>query len=409
MKHRQLPPGVYLDKRTGRFIAKQKLGGKMSRAISFDTVAEAVEHNEAVRRAFRAAAAPVKSKGLTLGEWLTSWLKTRAASGRYRDVKGDEGVLDRYVPESLRAKPLRELRQRDVRTWLYDLANREARVGGKVAPGESPKGRGKPLSRQTVANALNLLRASLAEAVDAGRLTSNPAAGLRPPRANATTREHTGYLSTEQIGKLLALPALSERLRQIYTVAIWTGLREGELWGLRWEDVILDGERPELVVRRSYAGPTKGGRVRRVPLLGPARDALRAWRDSHQVTPIAGLVWPAPRRQPTDAERCHARGYDAEWRRWAPRAGIDMPFKQCRHTCGCHLVMGTWGPTMPLEAVQAWLGHQSITTTERFYARYAPERLHAYREAIDGSARVQPLAEAGKRGENGKTSRFRKP
>lgn len=409
MKKRLLPPGVYLDPRTGRLIAKQKLGGKMTRAITFDTVAEAVEHNQAVREAFHAAAAPVKSKGLTLGQWLDQWLKGREKSGRYRDVKNDQGVLDRYVPQALREKPLRELRQRDMRAWLYDLAQREARVGGKVGPEGKAKGRGKPLSRQTVANALNLVRAALTEAVDAGRLTSNPAMGLRPPRATATTREHTGYLSLEQVAALLALPGLSDRLRQIYTVAIWTGLREGELWGLRWEDVVLDGPRPELIVRRSYDGPTKGGRVRRVPLLEPAREALRAWRDAAKVTPIAGLVWPAKARKKEDAPKCHARGYDAEWRRWAPRARIDMPFKQARHTCGCHLIMGSWGPPMPLEAIQAWLGHQSITTTERFYARYAPERLHAYREALDSSARVQPDGKPGKQGGTVKSARFRKP
>ncbi len=387
-RSRQLPPGVYYDPKSGRFIAKQKLGGKMTRAITFDTPAQCVEHNAIVRAEFLAHEAPLRSKGITLGEWLDRWLKRRAESGRHRDVPHDRAVLARYVGDDLRSKALRELRARDVRSWLYDLAGREAHVGGKVTAGTSRKKRGRKLSRQTVANALNLLRTALADAVDAGKLSSNPAVGLRPPRDAATTHEHTGYLSAEQVDALLDLD-LSTRTWAIFAVAMFTGLRAGELWGLRWEDVVLDGDRPELVVRRSYAGPTKGGRVRRVPLLAQAREALRTWRATLDPTPIGGLVWPTHDKD--GAEKCHPRGYDAEWKRWAPRAGVDMPLKQARHTCGCHLVIGTWGPPMPLEAVQAWLGHKSITTTERFYARYQPGRLHAYRAAIDdtGSAQVQ--------------------
>lgn len=392
MNKRQLPPGVYLDRKSGRFIAKVRLGGVMTRAVSFDSVADAVEHLAAVRAAYRDSGSEPRKNGPTFGEWLTTWLDRREASGRYRDLKNDRGLLDRYVGEELRARPVRELRQRDIRAWLYDLANREAVVGGRPKDGERPKGRGRPIARQTVANALNLVRAALAEAVDAGRASSNPAMGLRPPRATATTREHTGFLSADQVRKLIHHRGLSDRLRWIYTVAIWTGLREGELWGLRWEHVILDGPRPELVVSKSFDGPTKGGRVRRVPLLGPARDALRSWRSTFPVTPIAGLVWPSPKRKSDGTERCHSKGYDAEWRRWAPRAGIEMPFKQARHTCGCHLIMGTWGPPMPMEAVQAWLGHQSITTTERFYAKYAPERLHSYRAAIDSESSAKSSA-----------------
>lgn len=382
MKRRQLPPGVYYEPKSGRYVAKQRLGGKLTRAVTFDTAADAAEHNAAVRAAYLAEATPVRSKGVSVGAWLDDWLVRRQESGRYRDVPHDRAVLRRYVGEDVRSIPLRELRSRNVRSWLYDLAGRDAHVGGKAGEGER-KTKGRKLSRQTVANALNLLRASLADAVDAGKISSNPAAGLRPPRDAATSREHTGYLSSEQIEALLELD-LSTEIWSVYVVAIYTGLRAGELWGLRWEDVVLDGDRPELVVRRSYSGPTKGGRVRRVPLLAPAREALRTWRASLAVTPIAGLVWPAVPDKDGN-ERTRSRGYDAEWRRWAPRAGIDMPLKQARHTCGCHLVIGTWGPPLPLEAVQAWLGHQSITTTERFYARYQPARLHSYREAIDGS------------------------
>lgn len=379
MKKRQLPPGVYFDPKSGRFIAKQRLSGKMTRAVTFSTVAECVEHNTAVREAHFALEAPPKPKGLTLGAWLDTWLKRREESGRHRDVANDRKVLDRYVGPDLRETPLRDLRQRDARSWLYDLAHREAKTGGG-------KGKGKNLDRQTVANALNLVRASLAEAVDAGKIHSNPCDGLRPPKGAATTKEHTGFLTAKEIETLLTVEGLPLRLRTIYVVAIHTGMRASELWGLRWENIVLDGPRPEVIVRFSRNAPTKGGRVRRVPLLPAAREALAAWRASLDATPIAGIVWPTL-KPGKGGDLCHAKGYDGEWGRWGRgKAKIPHPFKQLRHTCGCHLAMGTWGQPAPMEVIQRWLGHQSITTTERFYARYAPDYLHRHREALECSA-----------------------
>lgn len=163
-------------------------------------------------------------------------------------------------------------------------------------------------------------------------------------------------------------------------MAIFTGLRAGELWGLRWTDVHLDGDTPELVVRHSYRGPTKGGRVRRVPLLRQAREALTAWRVSAPGIGTA-LVFPA------DGGGCHAEGYEAGWATWGRRAGIErrVRFHDLRHTCGSHLVQGTWGKPMRLEDVRQWLGHASVTTTER-YAHLAPEGLAGQAREMDAAA-----------------------
>jgi integrase len=117
-----------------------------------------------------------------------------------------------------------------------------------------------------------------------------------------------------------------------------------------------------------------------VPLLAQARAALATWRDHTRAD--ADLVFPAARAR-KNGSWCHAKGFDADWRDWAARVGIVLPFKQLRHSCGSHLVQGTWGQPLPLSTVQAWLGHTSITTTERFYARFAPGHLHAAREILD--------------------------
>ena len=100
---------------------------------------------------------------------------------------------------------------------------------------------------------------------------------------------------------------IPEPERTIYTVAIFTGLRRGELWGLRWEDVRLDGDAPSITVRRSNNGPTKTGKVRRVPLLPQALCALQ------KIRPAGGnrsAVWLFP----TALNGQRSRDDDARWR-----------------------------------------------------------------------------------------------
>ena len=146
-------------------------------------------------------------------------------------------------------------------------------------------------------------------------------------------------------------------------------MRAGEIWGLRWEDV--DFEEREILVRYSFDGPTKGGKVRRIPMLPPVFEELARWRRRDDVTRAAGLVFHA-----RDGAM-HTRGYDARWaKKWRSAAAVrpDVRFHDLRHTCASHLIMGTWGRAWRLEEVQVVLGHASRTTTER-YARLAPDSI----------------------------------
>ena len=172
---------------------------------------------------------------------------------------------------------------------------------------------GRKLSTQTIRNALALVRRALADAADEGLVASNVAAGVTVPR-RATSEEPWAYLSADEIGDVLALELRPEQ-RAIFTVAIFAGLRGGELWGFYGgATCALTGDRPELVVRHSYRGPTKGGRVRRVPLLRQAREALEAWR---RVAPGVGhaLVFPAEVGAPTVSPDATPRGSTSGWPR----------------------------------------------------------------------------------------------
>lgn len=328
--------------------------------------------------------------GLTVGGWVEGWLEARERAGRHRDVRETGRLLQKHVIGSeLDGMLLKRLEPKHVSGWLRKMAAERAQRGKRL---------GKPISEGSLRNRLRALSAALSDAVDAGEIPSNPALGVRVPGV-AQEGERWTYLELDEIAKIERAPiverrgsqraphgALPLKQRTAFVLAIYTGLREGEIWGLRWEDVRLDGEHPQIIVRRSYNGPTKGGRSRRVPLLPPAVAALKAWRSRYGGPVIAGPVFhvgddlPATTRdglRRKGAGETHKKGYDAGWATvWRERLGIraNVRFHDFRHTCASHLIMGSWGRPWRLEEVQLVLGHASRTTTER-YAHLAPESL----------------------------------
>lgn len=323
------------------------------------------------------------ASGTTLRSWGEEWFRRREKSGRVRGLAKERGVWKvRIAGYAIASLPITRIKRVHVVRWLEELVARTPR-----------------LSVQSIRHARRLVIGALEAALDDGRITGNAARGARIPARDETTVERWTWLTSDEIGALLAIPVhdpprvrggkggrktgtITSAQRSAMVVAIYAGLRAGELWGLRWSDVILDGDRPELVVRHSRELATKSGRVRRVPLLGPARAELERWR---ALAPGVGdaLVWPA------DRGRCHRDGYDAGWARVKVLAGIArrVRWHDLRHTCASHLVQGTWGRTWRLEEVQAMLGHESIRTTQR-YAHLAPGGLHDAARATTATAPV---------------------
>lgn len=376
----QLPGGEWRFRARGGRPARKSLG-------LWRTYDEAYEAIETARLA-SIEIARSKGPGATLAHYGRRILE---ASTR-RGIERERTRFELHVASAtIGAWPIATIEQRDVQRWILSLAGTVAR--GPIGDGE------RVLSGETVRRALALLRSVLKSAVLDGIIDVSPADDVKLPR-DERTRETWTYLEQTEIDAVLGCESISVRSRAIFAVAIFAGLRAGEIFGLRWEDVLAS----ELVVRHSRGGATKAGQVRRVPLLDPARDWLARWRG--RVRRI-GLVFPA------EHGGHHHSGYDAGWadvlgRRAEERvrsessaepgerelragaktrSGITraVRFHDLRHTCGSHLVSGReWVArgwlkrALRTEEVRAWLGHSSIAMTER-YAHLAPE---AMRDAV---------------------------
>lgn len=362
---------------------------------------------------------------LTLRQWSKAWFKERDEAKAVDDMKAQLSIWrSRVEVAKFIDWPLKRIKPQHVQEWLADLGKRRSRyainrkVGGKTVT--EFRERSTPLSYEAVAKALSLLKLCLDAAIREGKLEigKNPARVAKITRRKdrvATGEQRVIHLTTAEIDALFALdlPALD---RAVFSLAIYGGLRRGEIWGLRWEHLALDAPKPVVRVRSSYNGPTKtADSVRDVPLIEPAHKALLAYRASLPVRPISGLVFPA------DGGGCHSRTYDCKWTDhrgyrhgprgkqdkstrvwdgWRTKAGIrpEVTFHALRHTCGCHLAQGTWVAKgwlqrrLTLLDIKEWLGHSAIEVTERHYADFAEDTLQ---DAVHGER-----SPAGKR--NGK-------
>jgi integrase len=242
--------------------------------------------------------------------------------------------------------PLRLISVEEVRRFSVHIKHRR---GGR-------KG-GKPLSDKTVHHVLTTLTTMLNEAVELGWLLRAP----RIPKPRLQSADFQFLQSLEEIASLVY--AAREELdgtEALYATAAYSGLRAGELAGLRVSRVDL--ERRLITVAASYDKPTKSRRVRHVPILDSLLPLLRRW-----LLQVEGpLVFPNTAenmRQPSD------RIFQETFHRCLHRAGLPrMRFHDLRHTFASHWVL-RGGDLFKLQKI---LGHSNPQMTMR-YAHLKPE------------------------------------
>jgi len=241
----------------------------------------------------------------------------------------------------------------------------------------------KTVTRSTVNRDVAALRAALSKAVAWKLLKTHPLAGVTPYRLD--TRGVVRFLATEEETRLReALTVRDEVRRQeresanawrrargypewpphapytdhltpLVLVALNTGMRRGELFGLLWADVDL--ARAVLTVRGEGA---KGGQTRHIPLNTEAVKVLTTWRG----TAASDLVFPSPMDPAAALE-----DIKSAWLALVRAAKLEaFRFHDLRHDFASKLVM----LGVDLNTVRELLGHGDIKMTLR-YAHLAPE------------------------------------
>jgi len=358
--------GTIVKRKDGRWEARLTVGrdpstGKLKR-ISFygRTRAEAAEKlAEAMGELVTEGVLSSPGK-LTVGQWLERWFK------EYKEGKLRVTTRENYwsIAKNHLLPALGDLRLKDLRAdHLQALYNAKLQSG---------------LAVRTVHLMHQVMRGALKKAVEVGLLKRNPCQGVELPSLKYEEREPLTPEEQERFLRALA----SDRLGPAFITLLGTGLRRGELLGLKWCDVDLDGAR--LVVRRQRVAakggakeqPPKSEKSRRVlPLPPVVVEALRLHRERmvmEENYSRDGYVFCTGKGTPI-----LPRNFNRKLTQLCRKAGLEgVSPHVLRHTFGTRLLEAGHD----LRVIQELLGHSRHSFTADVYA-HVLDRLK--RQAIE--------------------------
>jgi integrase len=231
----------------------------------------------------------------------------------------------------------------------------------------------KPLSASSITNYLKPLSGTLALAVRRGLIGSNPYRNLTSDeRPRQRDSEPAHEWSEEQIEALLtAATALAEKktaqldYTPILRTAVSTGLRLGELLGLRWCDVDLDGAvlhvRSQWTLTRTLSEPKTKNGVRRVPLTPDMVSFLRRLKLASKFSKETDFVFTTTGRAMSH-RNIQCRGFEPA----RDEAGLPgtLTFHSLRHAFASRCA----SRGVPITTLSEVMGHGDMTVTLRVYS-----------------------------------------
>jgi integrase len=217
----------------------------------------------------------------------------------------------------------------------------------------------------------------------------------------ATTRGSTAGPPPKARAFLAEAKAAGPQPAAFYTLALDSGMRKGELCGLRWADVDLDAGKVRVIQQlltpgaQPTFGPTKTGRPRTITLSADTVELLRTHRANQRELMMAnratykehGLVfakeWGDVRKrtdvlgQPLQANNLGQR----EYARLIKAAKVPpIKFHGLRHTCATLLLQ----VGQPVHVVSERLGHTKVSMTMEVYAHVLPDMQREAADALSG-------------------------
>ena len=314
----------------------------------------------------------IEASTLSVDDYLDRWLQN-AAKGRVRERTFDDysDLLKRYIRPALGNTRLCDLRPLDIQNLYTDMQD-------------------SGLSARTVRYAHAVLNSALKQAVKWLMLSQNPAALVELPKL---TRKEMAALSVDEAARFLEA-AREDRFALMFALALSTGMRPEEFFGLQWKD--LDLEKGIATVQRAlvwrdkkqgwlFTEPKTAKSRRSIPLPASIVRALASHKarqgeqrlkagtkyENHDLVFATRNGAPLMRR---NVLRSHFRPI-------LEKAGLPASIRlyDLRHTCATLLLAANEHP----KVVSERLGHSNITLTLDTYSHVLPSMQHGASEKLE--------------------------
>lgn len=313
---------------------------------------------------------------ITIAAYLTDeWLVATKNEVRVSTYDSYRRSIENHVVPHIGAARLQEVRPIDL-TRFYSKLLEDGRRDGRGG-----------LSVKTVRNIHQLLRKAFDDAVKMHYLRSNPAAGAKPPKLKSQPNA-LRYWTADELRTFLRRNS-DHRLSPLWTLAASTGMRRGELLGLRWRDVDFAGSR--LSVRQTIltvgyeivvSEPKTAKGARTIDLDERTLAMLRAHRAEQHLERRA-IEFPVSKDDLVFARDDGAPLHPDYVRQSFDRRVKASPvprirFHDLRHTHATLLLKAG----IPPKVVSERLGHSTVAFTMDVYAHVIPGMQAAAAEAF---------------------------
>ena len=377
-------------KHRGKWLVTIRLPDKTTKYQTFRLRKEADAYDLEKRGAIAKGDYVPDSKTVTVAEAASLWLE----AGRTADpplerstLEGREQHINRHINPFIGTMKISELTRSSVKAWQAQL----------TAQGRSAN----MIRRVTVS-----LGAILAEAQDRELIRHNVVYEMRQKKGKRQKRTKLqigrDIPSPDEIRAFIAALAQFPRLRPLFLVAIFSGLRASELRGLRWSDVDLNNGVVHVRQRADRWGkigdPKSEAGTRSVPLPPIVINTLREWKliypkPEHFGKPEAHspehLVFPSETGRPQHLRNIVRGGL---WPVWLTakvtrtvrdkKTGATVAEAKYRGLHAFRHFFASWslarvvdgGLGLPLQLVKERLGHSSITLTADTYGHLLPSQ-----------------------------------
>ena len=332
------------DPATGKQIIKNVLGKTQA------------EVKEKLKKALVEAGQVDFTKGgkYTVGTWMDEWFENVAKiKVRPSSHQTYKGYIDNHIKPNIGNIPLEKLTTMDLQKFYRKLLTK-GRIE-RIESREQPKG----LSAKTVRNINQVISSAMDLAVAQKIIPANPTNACELPKVE---HQEMQTIPAEQLQAFLA-EARATGVYEMYYIELATGLRRGELLGLKWTDI--DWKNGIIKVRRQVA--RVDGQIVEAPL--KTKNSYRTVTISQQAIEVLKeqkrktndqYVFPSPNGGPISPDSVNNM-----LKRVLERAGIPkVRFHDLRHTFATIALQNG----VDIKTVSGMLGHFSAGFTLDTYA-----------------------------------------